>query len=169
MIDPEQASRLPGIAHELIAHAQSPDIAMRALARLLRSHFSDLVRVSLRVLRPDREAVLLAGVWSDRPTKLQTGATLAVTATATPEVLASRQPVFGRAVEAETPVDQILAEEGIRSWVSIPLRAGAVIVGTVTLSSSRTDAFSPDDEPFLTALIEAIEVPLVALVPHRTD
>jgi len=164
-----EASRIVEFARAEVERAPNFKVALRALATALDYVFGGLVRISVRVLVPEREAVMVAGVWSRGPTRLKAGSILELVATATPEVLKTKRPVFGGSASPEEPVDQILKEEGVRAWVSIPLRARGAIVGTLTLSSSRPGAFSPAGEPFLSSLAEALESSLLGLVPPRTD
>ena len=54
--------------------------------------------------------------------------------------------------------DQFLLEDGIRSYILLPLEARRRVVGTFGLGSSRTNGFSEKDLPLLTQLSKQISV-----------
>lgn len=61
--------------------------------------------------------------------------------------------------------DQILHEEGIRSWVSVPLRREGTIIGLLSFSSREVGAFSQEEAAFFTKLGAAVGDRLLGLIP----
>jgi hypothetical protein len=66
--------------------------------------------------------------------------------------------VLGRAPgNAEPLLDQLIRDEGNRSWVVMPLMRERLLAGLLSLSSKHADAFTDADLPFFDALADAIQ------------
>jgi hypothetical protein len=76
----------------------------------------------------------------------------------------------GAALLGDSPVpgdpllDQIVRDEGNRSWVVMPITRDRLVVGLLSVSSHEPDTFSSDDLPFFDALSGAISERLLELV-----
>jgi putative methionine-R-sulfoxide reductase with GAF domain len=61
-------------------------------------------------------------------------------------------------------VEQVMASEGVASWVTIPLHRLGRIVGLLSLSSLEPDAFAAKDVSFFEQLGLVVEERLVELM-----
>lgn len=143
---------------------------MAVLAGGLRKTIPYLWRVSLRRLIPSGNQLEIAAVWSALETALTKGVRMSALATSFPEVVRTDRPVIF-SVEAGSPqlLEQLLASEGIQSWVSIPLHRGDLVVAVLGLSSLEAGAFDPKDEGFYADLGASVEERLVELMALESD
>lgn len=143
------------------------DEALAAIAEAV-ARFG-LKRVSLRVYDAARDEVEVAGLWSDGPTLIEPGMRMRAAMTSFPELVAGDGPIVSDAdKDPATVLDQLVRDEGIVSWISLPLRDRGTIAGILSLSSSSAHAFGPDDVSSLSAVAAAIEERLLALAA-QTD
>ena len=101
---------------------------------------------------------------------LRLGVTMSRFASSLPEV--ERQGValvFSGNRPGPRFADQILHEEGVRSWVSVPLRREGTIVGLLSFSSREVGAFSQEEAAFFTKLGAAVDESLIELIPPAGD
>lgn len=159
----ESTGLQPAIAEQaraLVEEAGSLDEALRGLARLGDS--LGVWRSSLRILQDDE--LVIAGVWSRVSTALTVGTKIPIRSSDFLDVLRHDGPLV-RECPDEHPslLDQILIDEGSRSWVLIPLREERVPVGVLALTSRIPRAFCREDAPVYAAVGKAIEQSLLDL------
>ena len=113
----------------------------------LRPHFAT-DRATLRVVDPDDGESVFVGQYVEHPTAIPVGTRVPYRATSFPRAVRERRPLLSSDEDQEFPLpllDQILWEEGVRSWVTVPLRHGNRTSGLLTFSSPKPGAFSEDD------------------------
>jgi GAF domain-containing protein len=165
MTEAREIDRAIAAATGTLASAGSLDAALEALASLLSERFT-ISRISVRTYVAETDEVEIAGVWSARPTHLDAG--IRVPARSTSFVGVERRcaatlvPPPGT---ADPLLDQIVKDEGNRSWVATPLRGGHGVVGVLSVSSADVDGFTEADLPFFDALAIALEERLLELAP----
>jgi GAF domain-containing protein len=124
------------------------DVLLR-LVTVLQPFVSGLWRLSIRRFLSKEGQLELVAVWSASDTRLRPGTRISAGASSMPEVLRLDRPVFSVDTSTErTLLHQVLATEGIASWVSIPLRRGRQVAGLLSVSSIDPDALSPRDVHF---------------------
>jgi GAF domain-containing protein len=166
MIAPERAAILKGELRAAVESARALNGAVRSLAEIFRSEYPDLIRLAVRSYDIDENTVRIEAVWSAANTVIGPGFTMAATATSMPEVARTGRPVFEQDARANY-LEDVLRSEGIRSWVSIPLRSGGAVRGMLSLSSRRTSAFRPEDENFLVEAAGVLEGKIFDLLADR--
>lgn len=62
--------------------------------------------------------------------------------------------------------ETILRNEGLRSWVLLPLRDGQNVIALLGLGSGSEDAFDDIEEPVLRAFALAIEPDVARMIVH---
>src|SRR5258708_26849086 len=123
MIARIQAGALISAAPVLVRGGEGAQHALLALVKALQTAVPSLWRASLRKLIPDEEQLEIVAVWSAVETRLNIGVRMSVMATSFPEVLRSGEPVVGtQGPGYPSPVAELLAAEGARSWIAIPIR-----------------------------------------------
>jgi len=162
MVELDRADTLKREIQAAVGSARTLDAAARRFAELIRSEYDGLMRVAIRAYDSESNTVRIVGLWSDKDSAIGTGVTTSATATSMPEILRTGRPVF-EANAQELYLDGVLRSEGIRSWVSIPLKSGRAVKGLLSLSSSRPNAFPREDEPFLAEVGEVVEEHLLSL------
>jgi GAF domain-containing protein len=129
------------------AVARSVDEWLARMVQGLRDHYP-IDRATLRVVDPEDGEAVVVGQYVEHPTALPVGTRVPYRATSFPRAVRERRPIMSLDQEQEFPLpllDQILWEEGVRWWVSIPLRQGNKTVGLLSFSSPDRDAFSERD------------------------
>ncbi|MDP9340565.1 MAG: GAF domain-containing protein [Actinomycetota bacterium] len=129
------------------AVARSVDEWLASVVGGLRQHLP-IDRATLRVVDPEDGEVVVVGQYVERPTAIQVGTRVPYRSTSFPRAVRERRPVMSSDQDQEFPLpllDQILWEEGVRSWVSVPLRQGTKTVGLLSFSSPEPEAFSERD------------------------
>jgi len=146
---------LPG----LVLRAHTINDVLLQLVKVLQPQIPGLCRLSVRRFLPQEGQLQLAAVWSASETRLRRGTRISAGASSMPEVLKLDRPVFSAEAASSdlTLLLQVLATEGIRSWVSIPLRRGRQVVGLLSVSSIQPDAIDPTDSGFFEAIGKAVE------------
>jgi len=150
-------------ARDALAAADTLDEALGTLASAL-AHRYPISRVSLRTYDPRTEELEIVGVWSATATQLGVGVRVPARSTSFAEV-----ELRGSALLCDSPVagdpllDQIVRDEGNRSWVVMPITRDRLVVGLLSVSSHEPDTFSRDDLPFFDALSGAIAERLLEL------
>lgn len=139
-----------------------PD-ALAAVAAELSGGFP-IVRLSVRlVVAPDMLAI--AGVWTPRETALKAGTRIPARSSSLldPGIREGRAVVFSMP-EHESLLEQILRDEGIRSWVTVGLRDDeGELAGLLSFSSDRPAAFIDADVELFEALGAGLEGKLLSL------
>ena len=120
------------------------EIAEAALNRI-----QDLVpsqRVSVALFEPGTETASLVGVQAAPGTNLGIGSDIPLVAFGNLEDLSAGRPHLIEDTEqaADTPARLALLRDGIRSVVSVPLRAKGELIGTLNLGFDRIAAFSAE-------------------------
>lgn len=114
-------------------------------------------RASIRMVVPDSAVLEVVAVWSATGTVLGAGARMSLGSTAFPAVSVSGRPELRSRVDPrEGLLDEIMAADGIESYVTLPLRDGPRTVGLFSVSSSEPGAFAEADLPGLEALAELV-------------
>jgi hypothetical protein len=160
MAEGQRSTKLIGAAREAVRKGKTLNDALRRLADALRGDFPGLIRVSVRVLRPDGVSLVVAGVWSAGSTRIGEGLVLRILATSMPEIAAGRALV-GRLNSNNPALDDVLRSEGVWSWVSIPLAGETRAI--LSLSSGNFTDFKAEDEPFFSELGRSVEDRLIEL------
>jgi transcriptional regulator with GAF, ATPase, and Fis domain len=151
-------------AQGALAAADTLDEALGTLASAL-SHRYPISRVSLRTYDPRTEELEIVGVWSASATHLGVGVRVPARSTSFAEVELRGAALLGDSpVPGDPLLDQIVRDEGNRSWVVMPITRDRLVVGLLSVSSHEPDTFSSDDLPFFDALSGAISERLLELV-----
>lgn len=139
------------------------DVLLR-LVTTLRPFVPGLWRISVHRFLPGEGQLEFVAVWSASDTQLRPGTRVSAGASSMPEVLRLDRPVFSKDASADrTLLQQVLAAEGVASWVSIPLHRARKVVGLLTVSSIEPDAIGPPDLPFFERIGSAVEARLEQL------
>ena len=162
MPGPRRSKQLITAARRELKSAASLDEAVARLARILRTDFPGVVRVSVRVLLPDGD-VQIAGLWTEGPTRIPKGLIVRPLATSLPE-LRRGQAIVQRLNSRNPPLEDVLKEEGVWSFLSMPLRARGELVAILSISSTTIDEFDPSDATFFTQFGGALEWRLIELI-----
>jgi hypothetical protein len=151
-------------SRDILQDAASLDAGLVALGKRVAPRL-DVWRISVRMIDWGRGDVVIVGVWARAGTVLEVGTRIPVTQTALPELLRTLGPVIQEG-EQENPrlLHQVLVNEGMRSWVTIPLHESTMIAGMLALSSLDLRAFVPEDLTFYASMGEQLEDLLLELV-----
>jgi GAF domain-containing protein len=149
----------------------SLDDCLAGLATVLGLEFS-LHRIVVGLLHPDRERLVLVGVWTSGPTQVRPDAVVRTDATAFPRLLRGEEIVALQ--EEDGPeglplLEKVLWTEGIRSALSIPLREGATPSGILILASRVPGAFPEGQRLLFGTLGILCEATLLELGRPRVD
>ena len=165
MVNPRRSKHLITAARRAAGRADSLDDALQRLAAILREDFPGIVRVSLRALLTDG-TVRVAGLWSEGPSRVGKGFIVRLLATSLPE-LRRGEAVAQRLNSRNPPLDDVLKEEGVWSWISMPVRDSGEIVAVLSFSSSDINEFGGGAEAFFTKLGRTIEGKLLVLTQRE--
>jgi GAF domain-containing protein len=135
-----------------------PQGVVEALLPLLRACFP-VDRASIR--RIEDSMLEIVAVWSAVPTSLDVGTTMSVMASSLPALVRTGRPVLQPVVAARELLDEVMAIEGVASYVTLPLRDQSRIVGLLSFSSLTPGAFSSTDLDFLENVAAIVEVQVV--------
>src|SRR5205823_5544968 len=164
---PITRSSAAAILNALPALVRRDDTINKVLLRLvtaLQPYIPGLWRLSVRRFLPHEGQLELVAVWSASDTQLRPGTRISAGASSMPEVLKLDRPVFSADASAErTLLQQVLATEGVASWVSIPLRRGRRVVGLLSVSSIQPEAIGPGDVAFFENIGRVVEERLAEL------
>ena len=144
------------------AGARSLEAALAGLVGCLDGRFRQLTRVSMRALAPDGRSLVIVGVWSIGETNLGPGGMMSILSSSYPEMVAAGRTILAHQTDDPVLTD-ILRTEGVRSWVSVPLRRRERIVAMLSISSWASEAFSEEDLPLLDDLGAALQERLLEL------
>lgn len=140
-----------------LGRGRSPKRVLEAVVSLLRDRVS-LFRASVRFVVPDTPMVEIVAVWSAGPTALEVGTRMSAHSTALARIAATGRPEVRTLVDSrESLVDQIMAQEGIRSFVTLPLRDASHIFGLLSLSSAEPNSFAEADLELLEEVARLVE------------
>src|SRR5437667_7497644 len=129
------------------AVARSVDEWLARMVEGLRPHFP-IDRATLRVVDPEDGEAVVVGQYVEHPTAIPVGTRVPYRATSFPRAVREQRPIMSVDEDQEFPLpllDQILWEEGVRSWVSVPLWQGSRAAGLLSFSSAEQDTFSDRD------------------------
>lgn len=161
---PATRSRSATVEH--VERADTLDACLQRIARAVGT-LHPITRVSIRILdAQDPDFLILAGVWSADPTNLTPGTRIPIRSTSFHEVWRDGSALLFEETAPDRPpslLDDILSGEGIRSWMTIPLRSGHLIVGLVSLSSPYAGAFTTDSQVQFAAIRDICEDRLLEL------
>jgi PAS domain S-box-containing protein len=129
-----------------ILAARSPtmiaDAAVRAIGQLFPA-----IRVSLSVFDHERNVGEVIAVWSQQPSGIAVGYRFsldddkaALTREGRPDIVADIT-----AVTAPSGIDDMLASQGVRSYMRIPLRTQLGVVGSLNISFDAVATFTDED------------------------
>jgi GAF domain-containing protein len=162
------AEALLRAAETVVRESSSLEVALRRLCLVLAGAFP-FTRASVETVDDGGERVTLAGVWSSQETVVRRGASLHVDTS-----LFGLVHGTGCAVrvdlDADTPLSllyQLLAQEGNRACMVVPLRFGSSPLGALSLSTDASSAFSDDQLPFFEELGERTSWSLLHLAFRR--
>jgi GAF domain-containing protein len=152
------------------AVARSVDQWLARMVEGLRPHYP-IDRATVRIIDPEDGEVVVVGQYVELPTALTVGTRIPYRSTSFPRVVRERRPLMSCDIEdREHPLpllEQILWEEGVRSWVSIPLRGEIRTVGLLSFSSPEPDAFDDEDRVLFENIGLLCQDMLVALASRR--
>ena len=150
-------------ARDALAVAGSMEEALASLAAALSERYP-ISRISVRTYDPRSDELEIAGVWSAGPTHLGVGVRVPARSTSFAEAELRRSTLIGDAPMPGDPLlDQIVRDEGNRSWLVMPLIRDRLVVGLLSVSSREPNTFTRDDLPFFDALAGAIGQRLLEL------
>ena len=150
-------------ARDAVGAADTLDAALGMLASAL-SHRYPISRVSVRTYDPRTDELEIVGVWSATSTHLGVGVRVPARSTSFAEVELRGSTMLGDSPLPGDPLlDQIVRDEGNRSWVVMPLTRDRLVVGLLSVSSHEPDTFTRQDLPFFDALSGAIAERLLEL------
>jgi GAF domain len=148
---------------EAVATRATLDEALGALGALLSDRYR-IARISVRIYVPETDELEFVGVWSSDPTLLVAGVRMPARATTFAEVEARGGAILGRPPAKAVPLlDQLLRDEGARSWVVMPLLRDRLLVGLLSVASRDVDGFTEADLPFFDSLAIAVRGRLLEL------
>jgi len=162
--EPRLDAGLIDTARAIAQDAVTLDAALLALGKTVAPRL-DVWRISVRMVDLPTQVMVLVGVWARAGTVLDVGTRIPIFQSALPEMMRTHRPVIHDGTEENpTLLHQILASEGMRSWVTIPLYEARTNVGAMALSSIDLCAFTQEDVPFYMAFGEGVEDRLLELV-----
>jgi hypothetical protein len=155
-------------AAQAVEDSATLDKALARLAGVLYpTFFPRRVDVGMRV---SHDRLVLCGVWSARPTRLNKGAVLRTAATGFPD-LANHTGVVLSSDCPRNPAADALEVEDVQAWVAVPLPSEDVVEGGLGICA-RTDVFKGHRE-FFAELGTAIGERLAELArqsePYRSE
>ena len=157
LVGSEGVALLTAMPH-IMARAANVHDALQALADSLRPTIPSLWRASVRTVLPEQQQLEIVAVWCAVETQLVPGVRMSLLATSFPEVSKLDRSVLSSERRGDSLlVEQVLASEGVSSWVSIPLHRDGTIVGLLGLSSLDADAFDSSDLGFFDRLGRRVE------------
>jgi hypothetical protein len=163
MAEARELERLVVDAAKAVATRTTLDEALGALGTLLSGRYR-IGRISVRIYIPDTDELEFAGVWSPDPTLLVSGVRMPARSTTFAEVEAHGSAILGRPpAKAGALLDQLLRDEGARSWVVMPLLRDRLLLGLLSIASPDVDGFSETDLPFFDALANGVRRRLLEL------
>lgn len=140
----ELAKSLVSRAAAGVARAKNLDKALARIAGTLYSTFH-VRRVSLSVL-VGNDQVVIAGLWTAQPTRLNKGAILSASATVLPEIV-SRSGTVSNAECSPFLFSEALRQEDLPAWIAVPVPNPRRIEGFLSLSA-RQNTFAGHREFF---------------------
>lgn len=144
----EYATRLETLREidQAILLAETPGtIAEAALTRL--HHLVPYERASITLFHPDRGVIELLAAFAAGTTQLTTGASIPESEWMGREQLSEGQTHYVKDILALDQIgrtEQILIDEGIRSYVNVPLIVQEMLIGSLNIGASHTNAFTPN-------------------------
>jgi GAF domain-containing protein len=143
-------------ARDALAAAASMDAALTSLASALSQRYP-ISRISVRTYDPRTDELEFVGVWSSGPTHLGPGLRVPARSTSLVEVELRGSAILGSSPTPGGPLlDQLVRDEGNRSWVVMPITRERLVVGLLSVSSAERNTFTRHDLPFFDALAGAI-------------
>jgi hypothetical protein len=130
----EFAKNLVSRAAAGVARAKNLDKALARIAGALHSTFY-VRRVSLSVL-VGNDQVVIAGLWTSQPTRLNKGAIVSASATVLPEIV-SRSGTVSSAECSPFLFSKALQGEGLPAWIAVPVPNPRRIEGFLSLSAGQ--------------------------------
>jgi PAS domain S-box-containing protein len=132
------------------------DAAVTQIAQLFPA-----VRVSVTLFDHLHGIAWIAALWSDRPTQIDWGRQFPVSESGT--LLAEVRPVIVEdlaRLPERTPVDSILLEEGIRSYIRVPMCVPDEVIGSLNISSGQAGALSDEHRRVAQEIADRLAVAL---------
>jgi GAF domain-containing protein len=149
--------------------ARSLDRWLAQVVEGLRRHFP-IDRATVRMIDPEDGEVVFVGQYVEQPTALPVGTRIPYRSTSLARVAREHGPIMSVDEEQEFPpplLDQILWEEGVRCWVSVPLRRKNKTVGLLSFSSPDPGAFTDEDRLLFENIGLLCQDMLLALASRR--
>ncbi|MFQ5854199.1 MAG: GAF domain-containing protein [Anaerolineae bacterium] len=116
-------------------------------------------RLSIALLDDDGETLKAYAVAADGDSTLSSGVELPIEGTAVGWVVANRQPLLQPDTQsARFAEDEALLQNGIRSYVDVPLSVKGDVIGTLNVGCRRPNAFGPADVETLTEIANQVAV-----------
>ncbi|MGH2830838.1 MAG: GAF domain-containing protein [Actinomycetota bacterium] len=156
-----------------VASATTIEDALRALARVLQEDFA-LWRVSVIRFPTGSRHIEIVAAWSANEIILVPGNRIAIDLTPATrqlsETLQSGRPAMFRSDSIDLGLlNDLMRDEGVASWLGLPLFGCDQVVAVLSLSSSNPDAFGEADILFFKGLAAGIQKQLISLLPVDTD
>jgi hypothetical protein len=155
-----------------VEDARTADEALAAIAGCFQDEL-DVSRVGLRMRLRGVHDVIVAAVWSKMPTQLHAGRThlgAGSVGEVFDRVIRSRHSDIHVLGESAVPLlEELLLEEGNRAAVQIPLALDGRVEAVLTIMSSRSVAFLPEDLAFYDRVGEALAPALLPLARTAID
>jgi hypothetical protein len=122
-----------------------------------------LSRASLRRIDTERAIAIMVGVWAHGPTGLAKGVAVPLHLTSFGRMRSTARSQVDHDLPP-TVLDDMLKDEGIRSWVTSPLFRGEDLRGLLSLSTRVQGAFKEEDRYFFDGVALALQDSLVTLL-----
>lgn len=150
-----------------IDNATTIDAVLVAVVEAIAPCIPDLLRASVRLVADDDPTqVEIAALWSAVPTDLVVGLRMPVRSTSLPDVALSGHAEVRDVVGNDTGIlDVIIRDEGVRSFVSLPLHHAERVVGLLSLSSAAEGAFAVADVTLLGEAADLVSARLAQTGP----
>lgn len=138
-----------------VAAADGPQAVLEAVVSALLDPYP-LYRATIR--RVDDAMLEIVALWSSARTSLGVGARMSVLSSSLPTIIKTGKPLLSNEAGYNGRLlEQIVAAEGIASYVTIPIRLDGRIVGLLSFSSRVPDAFTHSDLGFLDEVAAIVE------------
>lgn len=152
----EAATEILTRLRDALGHAADAQHVLDVIVSELQPCFP-LDRATIR--RLDEDMLEIVAIWSAEPTALGIGARMRALSSSLPTIVETGRPVVRTRIGPRKQLlEQVVASEGIASFVTMPLRVAGRIRGLLSFSSRAPDAFSEEDLPFLERVAEIVEV-----------
>jgi len=138
--------------------------------KALQPSLPGLWRLSIRRYLARDEQLELAAVWSATDTQVPAGLRISARASSLPEVTKTGSAIFsGESEGHQGLLEEIMAAEGVSSWVAIPLRQSGRVFGLLNISSIDAIEITPASRGFFERIGKAVETRAALILARATS